>query len=146
MRFKPRALATIVMALVMALAASLPLAAAEPAQSVAMKEFVLGLLYKGENWKPAVTDEARQLQGAHRANIDRLVREGSMAVAGPVDSTDELRGVFIFNVDTVEKAQALVASDPAVKAGQLRFKLYVWYGPVAVANATNASRQAPGSK
>jgi uncharacterized protein YciI len=142
MKFMRRALAAVVMALL----AGLPAAAGEPAQSVAMKQFVLGLLYKGENWKPAVTDEARRLQSAHRANIDRLVREGAMAVAGPVDSTDELRGVFIFNVDTVEKAQALVASDPAVQAGQLRFKLYVWYGPVAIADATNASRQAPDTK
>jgi uncharacterized protein len=142
MGFKLRALPTFVLTLV----AALPLAAGEPAPSVAMKEFVLGLLYKGENWKPAVTDEARRLQSAHRANIDRLVREGSMAVAGPVDSNDDLRGVFIFNVDTVEKAQALAASDPAVQAGQLRFKLYVWYGPVAIADATNASRQPPLGK
>jgi uncharacterized protein len=110
--------------------------AAEQGLPADMKLYVLGLLYKGSAWKPATTVEARQLQSAHRANIDRLIENGSMAVAGPVDSNDDLRGLFIFNVDTVEKAQALIVTDPAVKANQLRFELYVWYGPVGIETVT----------
>jgi uncharacterized protein len=115
---------------------------ADTAQPTEMKSFVIGLLYKGSAWKPATTDEGRQLQSAHRANIARLVDAGSMAAAGPVDSNDDLRGIFIFNVDTVEKAQALIATDPAVRANQLRFQLYVWYGPVAIETVTIRSKGA----
>ena len=113
---------------------------------VQMKQFVLGLLYKGSAWKQSATDEAQRLQSAHMENINRLVDNGSMAVAGPVDSTGDLRGLFIFNVDTIEKAKALIATDPAVTAGQLRFELHVWYGPAAITDVVSRSRRSAGEK
>ena len=123
---------------------SLSPAAEQP--PVQMKQFVLGLLYKGSAWKQSATDEAQRLQSAHMENINRLVDNGSMAVAGPIDSTGDLRGLFIFNVDTIEKAQALIATDPAIAAGQLRFELYVWYGPAAITDVVSRSRSSEGGR
>jgi hypothetical protein len=38
-----------------------------------------------------------------------------------------LRGIFVFKVASMDEAQALVASDPAVQAGRLRVELHPWY-------------------
>jgi uncharacterized protein YciI len=129
----------------LALAAFAPLGHAQaPAKpEPEMRAFVVGLLYKGSKWQPVTTDDARKLQAAHRANIARLVAEGSMAVAGPIDDAGDLRGLFIFNVRTVEEAKRLVATDPAVAAQQLRFELYPFYGPAAIATVVDRSRPAP---
>jgi hypothetical protein len=62
------------------------------------------------------------------ANINRLAKEGKLVVAGLfMTNSKNYRGIFVFNVDTVEAAQALVDSDPAVKAKLLEADLTVWY-------------------
>ncbi|MDX5438471.1 MAG: YciI family protein, partial [Pontibacter sp.] len=38
----------------------------------------------------------------------------------------ELRGIFIFDVATLEEAKALTEADPAVKAGKLIMELHPW--------------------
>lgn len=111
-----------------------------------MREFVVGLLYKGPSWTPVQTDEGRKLQAAHRVNIDRLVAAGSMALAGPFDGAGDLRGLFVFNVKTVAEAQRLIETDPAIAAQQLRVELYSWYGPAAIANIVDQSRPVAPSR
>jgi hypothetical protein len=44
----------------------------------------------------------------------------------------ELRGIYIFNVETVEAARKLTETDPAVKAGRLEMELHPWYGSAAL--------------
>ena len=44
----------------------------------------------------------------------------------------ELRGIYIFNVTSVEEARALTATDPAIKAGRLEMELHPWYGSAAL--------------
>ncbi len=51
------------------------------------------------------------------ANINRLAKEGKLVVAGPFMKNDKnYRGIFVFNCSTVEEAQKLVETDPAVAA------------------------------
>ena len=45
---------------------------------------------------------------------------------------DDLKGIYIFNVETIEEAEALTNSDPAIKAGSLRMELKKWYGSAAL--------------
>ena len=42
------------------------------------------------------------------------------------------RGLYIFNVATIEEAKALVATDPAVKSNLLEAELTPWYGTAAL--------------
>ena len=74
---------------------------------------------------------AAQLQRAHLDNIFRLADEGKLALAGPFLDRGELRGVYVFNVSTIEEAQALTETDPAIKAGRLVMELHPWYGSAA---------------
>lgn len=85
----------------------------------------LGLLRRGPRWTAASTPATRKLQGDHLAHIDRLIRSGKLAAAGPFTDDGELRGVFVFRADSVE-AHRLSLQDPAVKAGRLRVELHPW--------------------
>ena len=102
-----------------------------------MAQYFVGLIYRGPNSTSEVTPEVEKIQAAHRANIGRLVATGQMAMAGPFGDDGDLRGLFFYNVETMEEAQALVESDPAVKIGRLRVELHPWWGPAKLATLLN---------
>lgn len=102
-----------------------------PAQ-VEMRTYVVGFLHRGPKWTPGETPELVALQEAHLANIRWLAEAGQLLLAGPfIDDTD-LRGMFVFDLDSVEKARELCATDPAVKAGRLTVELHPWLGPKGI--------------
>ncbi len=61
-----------------------------------------------------------------------MVDEGKLIVAGPFMDDQSIRGIFIFNVSTVEEAKKLTETDPAIKAGALVMELHPWYGSAAL--------------
>jgi uncharacterized protein YciI len=61
-----------------------------------------------------------------------MAEEGKLVLAGPFLDDGELRGIYVFNVETVEEARALTATDPAIQAGSLVMELKPWYGSAAV--------------
>jgi len=66
--------------------------------------------------KEAITTEEEEvLQKAHLANIERLVREGKMIVAGPFAGGG---GIFILTTGDTSIARTWLDSDPAVKANR----------------------------
>jgi uncharacterized protein YciI len=98
--------------------------------------YVFGLLVRGPKAVTAVTEEEKKqqadIQAGHMANINRLADLGKLVLAGPFAGGGDRRGVFIFKVDTVEEAQALCDTDPAVQAGRLKVELYKWTVPAGV--------------
>lgn len=104
------------------------------ADEYGMKKYVMVFLKEGPNrLKDAVAEAA--LQNAHLKNILRLAAEGKLIVAGPFLDDQDIKGIFIFNVSTVEEAKKLTESDPAVKAGSLIMELHPWYGSAALVEA-----------
>jgi len=98
----------------------------EPPSEYAMRTYVLGFLRTGPN-RSSTEQEKDELQRAHLANITRLAKEGKIILAGPFLSGGDLRGLFLFDTDSVEEAGAWSASDPAVQAGIFRVELHPWY-------------------
>ena len=96
------------------------------ADDYGMKVFVLALLKSGPNRSQDSTTRA-ELQKAHMANISRLVDEGKLVVAGPMMDDTDLKGIYVFDVTTVEEARALTETDPAIQAGSLVMELHPWY-------------------
>ena len=92
-----------------------------------MTTYYVGFLYRGESWTPEETPEIEQLQRDHLANIERLAETGKLLLAGPFTADTDLRGMFVFAVDSMEEARALCDSDPMVQAGRLRVDLRPWY-------------------
>ena len=99
-----------------------------------MKRYFLGLIYRSEGAEPIGAEAAAKIQAGHMANIGRLVETGEMVLAGPFEGDDDLRGIFIYDVPSLERAEELVATDPAVVAGHLRVELRAWWGTSILAN------------
>jgi uncharacterized protein YciI len=104
------------------------------ADEYGMKKYVMVFLKEGPNRLKDAAAEAA-LQNAHLKNILRLAAEGKLIVAGPFLDNQDIKGIFIFNVSTVDEAKKLAESDPAVKAGSLVMELHPWYGSAALVEA-----------
>jgi len=108
--------------------------AAGPGRAVAAEEphyemttYYVGLLYRGPAWTPEVTPETQAIQKGHMENIGRLAASGKLILAGPFSDDTALRGMFVFQVASLEEATALCDTDPAVKAGRLKVELHPWF-------------------
>jgi hypothetical protein len=102
------------------------------ADDYGMKSYVLVILKTGSNQS---TDKAfinNSFRG-HMDNINHLVKERKMIVAGPLGKNDRTyRGIFILNVTGFDEAEKLLQNDAAIKEGLLDFELYKWYGSAAL--------------
>jgi len=102
------------------------------ADEYGMKKYIFCLLKSGTN-TTASKEETKKLFEGHMANIGKLAKEGKLVVAGPFMKNDRnYRGIYIFNVETIEEAQALVATDPAINAKLLEAELTPWYATAAL--------------
>lgn len=103
------------------------------ADEYGMKVYVFCILKTGPNDDKIKGKERDAIFSGHMSNIGRLAKEGKLAVAGPFEKNDRAyRGLFIFNVPTVEEAEKLVVTDPAVKAGIFIAELTPWYGSASL--------------
>ena len=89
---------------------------------------------KGPNRSQDSTQRA-EIQKAHLKNIMHLAKKGKLIIAGPFLDNTDIRGIFIFNVESIKEAEKLTESDPAVKAGVLSMELHLWYGPAILPEA-----------
>lgn len=109
------------------------LAAKLGADGRGMKMFVLCILKTGPKDAEFKGKDRENIFAGHFANINKLADEGNLAVAGPFGKNDRAyRGLYIFNVTTIEEAEKLVVLDPAVKAGVFVPELTLWYGSAAM--------------
>lgn len=102
------------------------------ADDYGMKTYVFCILKTGSN-TTATPEEQSKLFKGHMDNIIKLSNEGKLSVAGPFMKNDKnYRGIFIFNVSTIEEAKILVESDPAVQAKIFEAELTLWYSSAAL--------------
>lgn len=106
------------------------------ADKYGMKKYVMAFLKSGPN---RLQDSAArmQLQMAHLKNITRLANEGKLVVAGPFMDDQPIKGIFIFNVESIEEAKTLTETDPAIKAGSLIMELHPFYCSAALMEVNN---------
>ena len=111
-----------------------------------MRKYVLCILKTGPKDAEIQGDARKEIFAGHFANINRLADEGKLSVAGPFGKNEKAyRGLYIFNVETVEEAEKLVVLDPAVKAGVFVAEMTPWYGTAAlmVVNETHKKIEKP---
>lgn len=101
------------------------------ADEYGMKKYIMAFLKRGPN-RNLDADSSQALQMAHLENIGKMAQEGKLVLAGPFLGNQDLRGIYIFNVETIEEAQTLTSSDPAIQAGVLEMDLMEWYGSAAL--------------
>jgi len=103
------------------------------ADDYGMKSYFLVILKTGTNTtsdKELISESFR----GHMDNINRLVAEGKLIVAGPLKKNDNnYRGIFILNnLKTIEEAKELLQTDLAIKNGLLDYEIFTWYGSAAL--------------
>lgn len=109
------------------------------ADDYGMKKFILVILKSGTNVSPDKAAKEASFAG-HMTNIERLVEEKKLIVAGPILKNEKsYRGIFILDVADLESAKKLLETDPAIKAKYLEAELYVWYGSAALSEYLEAS-------
>ena len=98
-----------------------------------MRQYVLAILKTGPKDAEVQGEARKAVFSGHFANMERLAKEGKLAVAGPFsDPEKKYRGLFIFAVKTVEEAKALAETDPTVKSGVLVVEYVPWYGSASL--------------
>lgn len=116
------------------------LAAEYGADEYGMKKYVMAFLLKGPN-RSQDSIEALDIQKAHLENITRMAEEGKLVLAGPFLDDGDVRGIYIFNVRTIEEAQKLTETDPAIQKGRLVMELRPWYGSAALMELNTAHKK-----
>ena len=101
------------------------------ADEYGMKSYVLVILTTGDNTITNKQERDKAFAG-HFSNMSKLAEEKKLVVAGPFVDAKPKRGLFVFNVTTLEEAEKLVNSDPAVKAGIFNYELYKVYSSAAL--------------
>ena len=101
------------------------------ADEYGMRSYVFVVLKTGS---ANITDKKRRQEifAGHFSNINKLSQEGKLVLAGPFIEGDDKRGLYIFNVTTIEDAKALVQKDPAVVAGIFTPEYTKFYGSAAL--------------
>ncbi len=97
-----------------------------------MKTYVLVILKTG----PAdIQDKEMRdsLFAGHFSNMDRLAAAKKLVAAGPFFENDrQYRGLFLYDVKTIDEARELLEGDPTVTSGIFEVELYRWYGSAAL--------------
>jgi len=98
-----------------------------------MKSYFFVILKTGTNTTADKELISKSFRG-HMENINRLVEEGKLIVAGPLGKNENnYRGIFILNnIKSIEEAKELLQTDLAIKNGLLNFEIFTWFGSAAL--------------
>ncbi|MCB0375663.1 MAG: hypothetical protein KDD04_07070 [Sinomicrobium sp.] len=91
-----------------------------------MQKYFMVFLKKGpERDQDSLT--AATIQEAHLAHLQQLYLDGKTCITGPFESDGDVLGVVVFNTPTLNEADSLANSDPAVRAGRLVVETHAWW-------------------
>jgi hypothetical protein len=96
-----------------------------------MKRYVVGFLVNGPVTVSDSAENAR-IQMTLLKNIERLINEGSLILAGPFLGNQKQKGILIFNVTSIADAKKLMESDAGIKAGAFEIEYYSWFASAAL--------------
>lgn len=114
-----------------ATASSAPTSTVSQARAVG-SDYTFVFLLAGPNDGQLEPEELKVAREGHFENMQRLAQEGVLLLAGPLTeprSDEAHRGVFLFDVDDVEEARAIAATDPGVVAGVFELAVYPFRSP-----------------
>ena|SRR5437868_2780469 len=109
------------------------------ADEYGMKNYVFVILKSGENTSTDKKYKDSCFDG-HLKNMKRLAASKQLIVAGPfAKNENDFRGLFILNVGSIDDANKLLETDPAIKAGFLSTVMIRWYCSAALPEYLDAA-------
>lgn len=97
-----------------------------------MKNYIMAYLKKGRKRWMIDSATANKLHKEHLENFKRLADEGKVINIGTFQENTDYKGIYIFNVKTIEEAQTISGTDPAIRAESLALEFHSWYGSAAL--------------
>lgn len=88
------------------------------------KPYVTVILREGPNWR---AEDARAILWEHGRRNFALREQHKLCIVCPVTSEGDVRGIGIFDAQ-LEEVEAIMADDPAVKAGVLTYQIHTCRG------------------
>lgn len=92
-----------------------------------MKKYFLCIYLSGPNQNQDSLSLVK-LQEEHLNHIFTLSKKGITCLSGPFGDDTNKRGILLFDVATMEEAEAWVKKDPMVMAGKLSYEIHPWWG------------------
>ena len=90
--------------------------------------YFLVFLRKGTIWSAEVTPASSLRQQQHLDYLKSEFDAGNILVYGPTeDPTEDLRGIVIMKVASLDIAHYIMSNDPHVKIGHLRVEIMPWW-------------------
>lgn len=91
-----------------------------------MQKYFIVFLKKGAH-RSQTKAAADSLQMLHMEHLGRMYGEGFADISGPFGDDGEIRGITIYNVPTLHKADSLASLDPMVQSGRLEIEVHPWW-------------------
>ena len=110
-----------------------------------MKRYVMVFLKTGKQTEFDSVAKSKLME-QHMKNMNRLAEAGKLIVAGPYLGDKQMRGMFVFNVESVAEAKKLAETDPAIQAGIFDIELLPWYGSAALIETTQIHKKIAKTK
>ena len=92
-----------------------------------MKKYYLVLLKANPDKEPLDSARVMDIQQAHLDNISRLADLGKIVIAGPMGDDGNLRGIFVMDCLSLDEAESLVQTDPAIQQKRLLAEVHPWW-------------------
>ncbi|MDN3668042.1 YciI family protein [Echinicola jeungdonensis] len=108
------------------------LASKYDADDYGMKKYVMAFLKRGPSAESFTDQERMDIQKRHLDYIQKMAEDKKIILAGPFLDDGNLRGIFLFNITSLDSAQKWTSNDPAVQAGVLTMELKQWYGSAGI--------------
>jgi uncharacterized protein YciI len=88
--------------------------------------YYAAIVRKGPNWTPEQTPEIVRLGQEHRQYLETLLTRGVLVLAGPFTDNGDIRGIYLFKVDSEIEAKKLCDAAPFIKSGRLVVDIHRW--------------------
>jgi uncharacterized protein YciI len=91
-----------------------------------MKTYYIVFLKKNPSRPQMDSVAAHEIQEAHLAYLTKMWKNGKIDLAGPMLDDNEIRGIAVYDTETMQEAVELATDDPAVKSGRMVVECHPW--------------------
>jgi len=97
------------------------------ADPFAREMYHIAIVRQGPNWEPMGTEKAMEIQTQMLEGLQKLDEKGILITGGIVNDSSDVELIFIFRIETLTEAQAMVNAARSVKSGFYKVDLYPWF-------------------